>query len=84
MKTNSVFKFRKFCIYHSGYISIAHCSEAQQKLVALEEAAKAASKGKWAPDEEASSHVRDVKWNVEQPRHLLDSLKGKANEGNPL
>jgi len=54
--------------------------EAGGKLIALEEAARAAGKGKWGPEEEVAKHVRDVKWTVEQPRHLLDSLKGKANE----
>ena len=50
-------------------------------MIALEEAARAAGKGKLGPEEEVAKHVRDVKWTVEQPRHLLDSLKGKANEG---
>ena len=51
-----------------------------QKLVALEDVAKASGKGKWAQDAE-SAHVRDIKWTIENPRHFVDSHHGRAVPG---
>ncbi|KAK2184568.1 hypothetical protein NP493_260g03038 [Ridgeia piscesae] len=51
--------------------------EGQQKLIMLEESAKAAGKGKWGPPEECALHVRDIKWTLENPRHFVDSHHGK-------
>ncbi|KAF0295232.1 Nuclease domain-containing protein 1 [Amphibalanus amphitrite] len=45
------------------------------KLIELEDNAKAAGKGKWAPD--ASSQVRDIIWSVESPRVLVEKFGGK-------
>jgi len=45
------------------------------KLIELEDTAKAAGKGKWAPD--ASSQVRDIIWSVENPRVLVEKFGGK-------
>lgn len=44
----------------------------QQKLIQIEDTAKAAGKGKFAA-EGVSSHVRDIKWNIDNPRHFVDS-----------
>lgn len=38
-------------------------------------AAQSAGKGVWAPD--ASSRVRNVTWEVENPRQLVDRMQGK-------
>ncbi|XP_046434309.1 staphylococcal nuclease domain-containing protein 1 [Neodiprion fabricii] len=46
------------------------------RLHELEDAAKAAGKGKWAGTP-SSEHVRDIKWNIENPRSLVDKLGGK-------
>ncbi|XP_067676667.1 staphylococcal nuclease domain-containing protein 1-like [Haliotis asinina] len=51
---------------------------AQQRLVQLEEAAKAAGKGKWADG--AGDNIRDVKWTVESPRNFVDSHHNKPIE----
>ncbi|KAI0236877.1 Staphylococcal nuclease domain-containing protein 1 [Lamellibrachia satsuma] len=51
--------------------------EGQQKLIMLEESAKAAGKGKWGPPEECASHIRDITWTLENPRHFVDSHHGK-------
>ncbi|XP_062586352.1 staphylococcal nuclease domain-containing protein 1-like [Saccostrea cucullata] len=48
----------------------------QQQLIQLEDAAKAAGKGKWNTAE-AAKHVRNVKWNVENPRNFVDSHHNK-------
>ncbi|BFZ25084.1 hypothetical protein BsWGS_28123 [Bradybaena similaris] len=48
----------------------------QQRLAQLEEAARAAGKGKHA-EEEASKHVRNIKWTIENPRHFVDSHHNK-------
>ncbi|XP_065069172.1 staphylococcal nuclease domain-containing protein 1-like [Rhopilema esculentum] len=50
-------------------------SDDQNKLIDLEEAAKAAKKGKWADD--ANEHVRNITWNVENPRNFVDQKRGK-------
>lgn len=47
----------------------------QQRLIQLEEAAKVAGKGKHAAD--ASTHVRDIKWIIENPRNFVDSHHNK-------
>ncbi|XP_071115378.1 staphylococcal nuclease domain-containing protein 1-like [Haliotis cracherodii] len=51
---------------------------AQQRLIQLEEAAKAAGKGKWADG--AGENIRDVKWTVESPRNFVDSHHNKPIE----
>ncbi|CAB4010332.1 staphylococcal nuclease domain-containing 1-like [Paramuricea clavata] len=47
----------------------------QGKLIDMEEAAKAAEKGKWAKD--ASEHVRNIHWSIENPKHFVDANSGK-------
>ncbi|EJW87343.1 hypothetical protein WUBG_01746 [Wuchereria bancrofti] len=50
--------------------------EYSTKLLELQEAAKAAKKGKWALEEgNAQQHVRQVKWVIENPRALVDTFK---------
>jgi len=51
--------------------------ETQQNLIALEEAAKAAGKGKWAPADEHPQHIRSVTWSHENLSHLVDSFHKK-------
>merc|ERR1719347_138786 len=46
-----------------------------ESLKEAEEAAKSAKKGIWSPD--AHTYVREVKWEVENPRKLLEQRKGK-------
>lgn len=48
--------------------------ENQQHLIALEEAAKAAGKGKWAPREEHEQHIRNITWSHDNLSHLVDSF----------
>ena len=48
----------------------------------MEDAAKAAAKGKWGSPEELAAHVRDIKWQVDNPRHFVEANKGKEIEGN--
>ncbi|CAL1537379.1 unnamed protein product [Lymnaea stagnalis] len=48
----------------------------QQRLAQLEDAARAAGKGKHA-EGEASKHVRDIKWTIDNPRHFVDSHHNK-------
>ncbi|GFT29562.1 staphylococcal nuclease domain-containing protein 1 [Nephila pilipes] len=50
-------------------------NEYVQKLKELEEAAKAAGKGKHGPN--AADHVRDIRWNVENPQNFKDSFNLK-------
>ncbi|XP_076445232.1 staphylococcal nuclease domain-containing protein 1-like isoform X2 [Babylonia areolata] len=47
----------------------------QQRLIQLEEAARAAGKGKFGA--EASTHVRNITWIIENPRHFVDSHHSK-------
>ncbi|KAK0395145.1 hypothetical protein QR680_001139 [Steinernema hermaphroditum] len=52
--------------------------EYTQKLLDLQEQAKAGKKGRWAFDEQKlKEQVRNVKWTAENPRGLVDSLKHK-------
>lgn len=44
-------------------------------LAELEDAAKAAGKGKWGPN--PSEHVRDIKWSIENMRAFVDKAGGK-------
>lgn len=46
------------------------------RLIELEDAAKAAGKGKWASTP-APDSVRDIKWSVDNPRNFVDKLGGK-------
>lgn len=46
-----------------------------EELKAAEETAKAAEKGVWASD--TSKHVREIVWEVENPRQLVDRMQGK-------
>ncbi|XP_005100071.2 staphylococcal nuclease domain-containing protein 1 [Aplysia californica] len=49
---------------------------AQQRLIQLEDTAKAAGKGKHAA-EGVSEHVRNIKWVIDNPRHFVDSHHSK-------
>lgn len=44
-------------------------------LKEAEEAAKAAGKGVWSAD--AAKHVRNITWELENPRQLVDRMAGK-------
>ena len=59
-------------------------SENAQKLIQLEEAAKAAGKGKWNPEVQTNTakFIREVKWTVDNPRQFVDSFHQKPLEGN--
>ncbi|CAH1187308.1 unnamed protein product [Phyllotreta striolata] len=46
------------------------------RLMELEDAAKAAGKGKWG-NAPSSEHVRDIKWTIEKPQELVDQLQFK-------
>lgn len=48
----------------------------QQRLVELENIAKAAKKGKWS-DSPISEHIRDIKWTVDDPRKLVEKFGKK-------
>ncbi|XP_066928022.1 staphylococcal nuclease domain-containing protein 1-like [Clytia hemisphaerica] len=50
-------------------------SDDQNNLNQLEDAAKAAKKGKWADD--TKDRVRNVQWTFESPRNFVDQKKGK-------
>lgn len=54
--------------------------EALQRLMALQETAKAQQKGKWGPDSEVKKHVRNITWSVDNPRMFVDSLHQKAQD----
>nr|CAG4648501.1 EOG090X01F7 [Polyphemus pediculus] len=45
-------------------------------LVDLESTARSAGKGKWASSG-LQEHIRDIKWNVDTGRQLVDKFKGK-------
>ncbi|XP_053683451.1 staphylococcal nuclease domain-containing protein 1 [Sabethes cyaneus] len=46
------------------------------RLIELEDAAKAARKGKWS-DSSASEHVRNIVWTIENPKSFFDQHDGK-------
>ncbi|KAG7187759.1 hypothetical protein KM043_016803 [Ampulex compressa] len=48
----------------------------QTHLIELENAAKAAKKGKWS-DSPSSEHIRDIKWVVDDPRKLVEKFGKK-------
>ncbi|XP_065668229.1 staphylococcal nuclease domain-containing protein 1 [Hydra vulgaris] len=50
-------------------------SDDQTKLIELEDQAKASKKGKWSG--ETTEHVRNITWNIENPRLFVDQKKGK-------
>lgn len=47
-----------------------------QRLIDLEESAKAAGKGKWS-NTPTADHVRNIKWAHENPRNFVDQLGGR-------
>ena len=57
-----------------GYAKVRdNCKDAA--LIAAQDAAKAACKGIWA--EGASTKIRDITWEMENPRALVDKYQGK-------
>jgi staphylococcal nuclease domain-containing protein 1 len=50
-------------------------------LVAIEEQAKSQEKGRWSKATPETDHIRDVKWNVENPTNFVDSFRGKPVNG---
>ena len=55
--------------------------EAHQRLIALEDAAKAEGKGKWSAIEGHAKHTRKVNWTVDNPRLFVDSHHQKPIDG---
>ncbi|XP_037045449.1 staphylococcal nuclease domain-containing protein 1 [Bradysia coprophila] len=51
-------------------------TEELQKLITLEDAARAAGKGKWGTSP-TYEHVRNIKWTQENPRNFVDQANGK-------
>jgi len=56
-------------------------SESQTSLIQLEDAAKAEGRGKWGLPEDLAAHVRDIKWQVDNTRHFVESNKNKEIDG---
>uniref|UniRef100_A0A1B0GKL7 Staphylococcal nuclease domain-containing protein 1 n=2 Tax=Lutzomyia longipalpis TaxID=7200 RepID=A0A1B0GKL7_LUTLO len=54
----------------------SHNSAEIAKLVELEDAAKAAGKGKWS-NAQPSEHVRNIKWTQDNPRNFVEHYHGK-------
>jgi staphylococcal nuclease domain-containing protein 1 len=50
-------------------------------LVALEDLAKSQGKGRWSKTTPESDHVRNIKWNVENPTNFVDSFHTKPING---
>lgn len=48
-----------------------------QRLIELEQAAKAAGKGKWNQSSSPQDHVRNIKWTQDDPRSFVDQSNGK-------
>lgn len=59
--------------------SLRNEDENSQRLIQLEEAAKAAGKGKWSPDvvTHPDKVVRNIKWTIDNPRQFVDSFHQK-------
>ncbi|WAR09132.1 SND1-like protein [Mya arenaria] len=53
--------------------------ETAQRLIALEDSAKSAGKGKWAPEvvTEPEKYLRNIKWTIDNPRQFVDSYHQK-------
>ncbi|KAK0167154.1 hypothetical protein PV327_004588 [Microctonus hyperodae] len=56
--------------------NVRNPSPAQIRLQELEDAAKAANKGKYSGSP-PSEHIRDVKWTIDNPRAIVDKYGGK-------
>lgn len=54
-------------------------SEEETRLVALEDQAKSQCLGKWSKDPE-TNHIRQIKYNVENPKSFVDSFHQKPVE----
>jgi len=65
------------------YIVYLYHSENAQRLIQLEESAKNAGKGKWAPEivNNPEKGIRNTKWSVESPRQFVDSYHQKPLDG---
>ena len=68
-------------MYCSTIYNVANLyfSANQQRLIQLEDEAKAAGRGRWG--EGASKHVRDIMWVIENPRNFVDSYHNKPIDG---
>lgn len=67
-------------IVSEGLVSVRRENARQNaepsRLAELEDAAKAARKGKWS-DAPLSEHVRNITWNIENPKAFFDQHDGK-------
>ncbi|KER33498.1 hypothetical protein T265_00614 [Opisthorchis viverrini] len=59
--------------------ALAEKNPQYQELLAAEEAAKSTGRGKWSP--EPTGAVREVIWNIEDPRAFIDAHKGQRIPG---
>ncbi|XP_061402624.1 staphylococcal nuclease domain-containing protein 1 [Musca vetustissima] len=48
-----------------------------QKLIELEDQAKHAGRGKWAPNANPNDHVRQIKWTQDNPSQIVELFGGK-------
>jgi len=67
------------CIVAEGLVSVRKEGKDNTRLLELEEAARASQRGKWGTENE--KHIRDVTWQVENVRNLLDKLARKPVDG---
>ena len=58
-------------------VNLFFFSEDEARLVALEETAKSQGLGKWVKETDASEHVRDVKYTIENSTNFVDSFHQK-------
>ena len=70
------------CVRVCMYVHVCMYRE-HSKLVELQTAAKASSKGKWQTGDEGPKPVRDVTWNVDNLQQFVDKNHGKEIEGEP-
>lgn len=64
---------------HEGLVSVrreGRQTPELQRLIELEDNAKAAGRGKWSHSP-PSEHVRHIKWTQENPSHIVDMYGGK-------
>lgn len=52
-----------------------NCSDSA--FIEAQETAKAGSKGIWSPDSSNAAHVRNITWDLEHPRQLVDRMAGQ-------
>ncbi len=66
---------------YSKFLTYFINSEEEVRLIALEDHAKSQGIGKWCKESDGNSHIRNIKYTIDNPTNFVDSFHQKPLDG---